>query len=136
MLQKIKKGGFTLIELLVVIAIIAILATLVLVALEGAQDQAEDADKQGAISQIRSLAQLEYSEEGNYSGIEDRDEFPEDEIHGDEVQVLVDDTDSDYFVAYIENSEGNYFCTDDSLDVGEVDNAPDDGAEECPTFMD
>ncbi len=126
MLQKIKKGGFTLIELLVVIAIIAILATLVLVALEGAQDQAEDVDKQGAISQIRSLGQLTYSEDGHYSGLEDRDEFPDQEIHGDQITVEYDvadpdNEDAEHFIAYIQNSEGNYFCTDDSLDIGEVD---------------
>ncbi len=124
MLQKIKKGGFTLIELLVVIAIIAILATLVLVALEGAQDQARDADRQGAIAQVRTLAELEavQHEEGHYDdlagavGEEVTDE--EGEVRGSELHV---EGSGENFIAFIENSEGDYFCTDETYSVEDVD---------------
>jgi prepilin-type N-terminal cleavage/methylation domain-containing protein len=64
-----RQKGFTLIELLVVIAIIAILATLVLIALGDARDAARDADRKGAVSQMRSHAQLFYAENDTYAGL-------------------------------------------------------------------
>ncbi len=60
--------GFTLIELLVVIAIIGILASVVLASLNTARSKGSDAAVKGALSQIRSQAELFYDGGQTYSG--------------------------------------------------------------------
>ncbi len=67
--MKYNKKGFTLIELMVVIAIIAILATVVLVSLQSARERAQDTNRTAAVTQIRSLAEVYYSKDLDYSGL-------------------------------------------------------------------
>ena len=62
-----KRKAFTLIELLVVIAIIGILASIVLVSLRGATKKAKDARITSDLTQVRSIAEMIYSDENGYT---------------------------------------------------------------------
>ena len=64
-----KNRGFTLIELLVVIAIIGILSTIVLVSLSTARNKANDAAIQADMNQVRSIAEMVYGDNNNYSSL-------------------------------------------------------------------
>ncbi|MCK4454372.1 prepilin-type N-terminal cleavage/methylation domain-containing protein, partial [Candidatus Parcubacteria bacterium] len=69
-MKKFTKRGFTLIELLVVIAVIGILSSIVLVSLSGARDRAKDARVVSSMDQVRSAAEIEFSEDDNYNDVD------------------------------------------------------------------
>jgi prepilin-type N-terminal cleavage/methylation domain-containing protein len=126
-----REKGFTLIELLVVIAIIAILATLVLIALDGARESARDADRKGAISQIRSAAELYAADhDGSYSGMTLSEIGAPDTVQGNGIEI--GSPSASGFCASIELSDGTHWCTDASLEVGESDDEC--SAAACPGF--
>jgi prepilin-type N-terminal cleavage/methylation domain-containing protein len=112
-----REKGFTLIELLVVIAIIAILATLVLIALDGARDSARDADRKGAISQIRTASQLYASDpdHNGYSGMNHSELGVTTEVQDKPITI---NATADQFCASIQLSDDSYWCTDHNLGTG------------------
>lgn len=64
-----KSKGFTLIELLVVVAIIGILATVVLASLGSARNKSKDAKIKATLSAMRTQAEIQFLENGNYDDI-------------------------------------------------------------------
>jgi prepilin-type N-terminal cleavage/methylation domain-containing protein len=112
-----REKGFTLIELLVVIAIIAILATLVLIALDGARESARDADRKGAISQVRSASQLYVADNGDYSGMDNAAIGAPLKVQDNDLDIYVP-TSNNAFCAVIELSDESRWCTDNTLEVG------------------
>jgi prepilin-type N-terminal cleavage/methylation domain-containing protein len=64
-----KQGGFTLIELLVVISIIGVLSSVVLASLSSARLKAKDALIRQEVNQMRTLLELEYSDTGSYTAL-------------------------------------------------------------------
>lgn len=66
--MKTNKKGFTLIELLVVIAIIGILSGVVLTSLNSARNKAKSARIQTSVSQMRTLAEVNYNG-SNYDAV-------------------------------------------------------------------
>ncbi len=129
MFQKSKKG-FTLIELMVVIAIIAILATVVLVALQGARDAAENSKRMSTISQIRSLAEVEYATGGeSYDAIDSVDIEGDynydqiDEFYREHPNLVIHSTDDNY-CAYLplKGDDAGYFCVSNETAPRKYDN--------------
>lgn len=129
-----KKKGFTLIELLVVIAIIGILSSIVLVALRGARNKAKNSRIQADVSQVRSLAEIDY--DGDYSGITttgtgscpggggEYDTLCSDvDDQGGDLIIETCNSNADY-VAYSSLNQGGYYCVDSSGQAGTGTTAP------------
>lgn len=64
-----KNKGFTLIELLVVVSIIGVLATIVLASLGSARNRAQDAKIKTTLSQMRTQAELQFLDTGDYTTV-------------------------------------------------------------------
>ncbi len=110
------KKGFTLIELLVVIAIIGILAAIVLVSLGGARDSARDARITSDLQQMRNLAEVYNSSEGDYNGF----------VNETEAETLMADivdqggsysyaTSAGEYCFVAQLNSGSYWCVDSAL---------------------
>lgn len=124
-----RKKGFTLIELLVVIAIIGILSSIVLVALRGARNKAKDARIKADVSQVRSLAEVDY--DGDYSGItttssgscpgdgSDYDTLCQDITdQGGDLVIQTCDSDAKYSAHSSLNASDGVYCVDSSGQAG------------------
>lgn len=64
-----RKKAFTLIELLVVIAIIGVLASIVIVSTRGAILKGKDTQVKSGLAQVKSIAEMIMSDQGNYNGL-------------------------------------------------------------------
>lgn len=67
--MKNKKNGFTLIELLVVIAIISLLSSIILASLNSARGKASNSAIKEDLNNMRSAAELLYSNKGTYGTV-------------------------------------------------------------------
>lgn len=136
------KRGFTLIELLVVIAIIGILSSIVLVALNGARDKAKDARIIADMSQLRTVAEMLYSD-GNYDDflVTDSDVgnlSTDITSQGGGLTINLDETNAAYCAFTALNATGQYYCVDSSGVAKETSTNPnaasycDDTTHVCP----
>lgn len=91
---KKQRGGFTLIELLVVISIIALLSSIVLASVTTARIKAQDVAVLQSLSQMQNIMALEYSDAGNYAGLQWRQ-------YGLGPWVTVDTNCSDFFLTQL-----------------------------------
>lgn len=118
--SKKKKRGFTLIELLVVIAIIGILASIVLVSLSGAKARAKDARIQSDMNQIRTTAEMYYSSNNSFIGLDGDSSIialAADIVSqgGSGVYALTTKTDSSTYCAVAQLNSGTAWCVDSML---------------------
>jgi len=130
--KKIK--GFTLIELLVVISIIVLFVSVCLVGITYYRDKAKDARIGATLSQLRTEAEIIYSDENQYTNICDKKDtlndgytkYPSLAIIEEEIEGLSDRkpdcyaSDMDYCVQTILITKG-YYCIDSGGVALEID---------------
>ena len=125
-----KRGGFTLIELLVVITIIGILATVVLSSLGVARERSQNSSVQQTISNVRTQAEIHYTEVGSYAGMcafgsgLDIERLMQGIMDANNAVAAMDNTlgnaqDSDTVMCHVSASGMEYALSAPMLDVGD-----------------
>jgi prepilin-type N-terminal cleavage/methylation domain-containing protein len=129
-MKKVKKG-FTLIELLVVIAIIGILAAIIIVAVDSARNKAKDARIKSDLSQVRSAAEVLYTDNESYSGLSTTNpaeigKLDSDvrNLNGGTGIVIQVSNDGKTYLAYTKLASGGYWCVDSASAVKAENQAP------------
>ena len=111
-----KNKGFTLIELLVVIAIIVILASIVLVGIQSATKKAKDARITADISQIRTQAEVFFSTNNTYIGMDANAEITKlsQDITAQGSSATINASENNYcvYAQLIEPTTVTYQCVD------------------------
>jgi len=133
------KKGFTLIELLVVIAIIGILAGIVLINVNRTRNTARNAAIQSALSQLRSVAEVEFdSAGGSYDNVCTSADYNriKETIKANNGGVEPSCNDSvDAWAAWsplVGFSPTRYYCVDSTGKATTTTAAPPAGSTQCP----
>ncbi len=107
-----KQAGLSLIELLIVIAILGILAALLLTGLSSSQKRARDTHIKSAVNQLRYIAEIAFSNQGNsYENWADDTSISSDVITLlEEVDIQSSDTAGPPYVTVIRQSQVQNFC--------------------------
>ena len=107
-----KQAGLTLIEILIVVAILGILAALLLAGLSSSQKKAHDTHVKSAVNQLRYIAEIAFSNQGN-----SYENWTQDPLISDDVITLLEEVDIQSgvtagppYVTAIRESQSQDFC--------------------------
>ena len=134
---KNKNAGFTLVEVLTVIMIIAILASVILVSLDSARERTREATIKNQMSQLRSLAESEFTFQNGYAGLSalTASDSADKRYHRVEEQItemngtldIKFSDNNNHYCAYANLGKDDlYFCVDSLGDAIEVDRSEED----------